>query len=438
MSSLAETATCPESSPVRRAGLHERLVLSAFRRMKAGRLELHLPDGTCLAFGSEHNRHWHRNTGAPAALAIPETACIRVLNTAFFEKSMLHGDIGFAESYMDGDWETPSLAAVIAWVLLNVEQAPTLSGSRVRALGLNLFRFTNRVAHLLRPNSQRRARQNIREHYDLSNDFFGLWLDHSMMYSSGLWEWPTMSLAEAQKAKNEALCRKLRLRPGMRVLEIGTGWGGWSLHAAREYGCTITTLTISEQQHALATKRIHQAGLAHLIEVRLQDYRALPEKETFDRIVSIEMLEAVGHRYLKDWCGLVSRALKPDGLMALQFITCPDKRYDEFRSGVDFIQKHIFPGSLLLSVNRLNALLAEQGGFVLHELQDMGQHYARTLACWREQFNQSLPAVRALGFDERFERKWNYYLGYCEAAFAMRNISVVQTVHTRPNNLSFA
>jgi cyclopropane-fatty-acyl-phospholipid synthase len=219
------------------------------------------------------------------------------------------------------------------------------------------------------------------------------------------------------------------------VLEIGSGWGGWSLHAAKNYGCRVTTLTISRQQYDLARRRVAEAGLTDLIEVRLQDYRDLTGQ--FDKIVSIEMLEAVGHRYLPDFAAACNRALKRDGLIALQFITCPDSRYEQLRQGVDFIQKHIFPGSLLLSVNRLNQLFATAGGFLLHDLEDIGRHYNRTLAAWREQFRTKREEIRALGFDDRFLRKWDYYFCYCEVAFAMRNISVVQTVHTRPNNLSY-
>jgi cyclopropane-fatty-acyl-phospholipid synthase len=254
-----------------------------------------------------------------------------------------------------------------------------------------------------------------------------------MMYSAARWERADATLREAQVAKNEALCRHLRLKPDDHVLEIGTGWGGWSLHAAQNHGCRVTTVTISRQQFELARKRIAAARLGDRIELRLQDYRDITGR--FDKIVSIEMLEAVGHRYHPAFAATVSRLLKPDGLLALQFITCPDSRYPKFRSGVDFIQKHIFPGSLLLSANRLNDLLAREGGFVLHRLEDFGGDYARTLAAWRASFRARLAEVRALGFDERFIRKWDYYLCYCEAAFAMRNISVVHTVHTRPNNL---
>jgi cyclopropane-fatty-acyl-phospholipid synthase len=420
------------------AGLYQRLTLRALARMPFGQLQLELADGTIHRLGNRDRVHWHATAQATAALDIPEAAEIRVLRSAFFEKCVLGGDIGFAEAFIDGDWGTPNLTAVIAWFVLNVDRSPSLSGSRAKALGVNLLRAANRVGHLWRPNSRRTAVRNIREHYDLSNDFFRLWLDPSMMYSCGRWARPEISLEEAQREKNESLCRKLRLASQDHVLEIGTGWGGWSIHAAQKFGCRVTTLTLSREQYDLARQRIAAAGLADRIEVRLQDYRDLPAGDRYGKLVSIEMLEAVGHRYLGDWCRVAARALKADGLMALQYITCADARYKELRGGVDFIQKHIFPGSLILSANRLNDLLASTGGFVLHSLEDIGQDYARTLRVWREAFNLRAAAVRELGFDERFLRKWNYYLAYCEAAFALRNISVVQTVHSRPNNLSFS
>lgn len=434
---VSSASAAASSAPAASGGLYQRPTLRALAQMTRGLLHLELPGGAVRRFGGEEDVQWHATALAPAALAIPQVAAIKVRRSAFFEKCVLHGDIGFAEAFIDGDWETPDLAAVIAWFVLNVDRSPSLSGSRTKALGTNLLRAANRLAHLLRSNSRRTAARNIQEHYDLSNDFFRLWLDPSMMYSSGRWERPDFTLEQAQRAKNDALCRKLRLTASDHVLEIGTGWGGWSLHAAREYGCRVTTLTLSPEQLALARERIAAAGLTDRITVRLQDYRDLPAGEQYDKLVSIEMLEAVGHRYLEAWCRVAARALKPEGLMALQFIACADDRYAEIRRGVDFIQKHVFPGSLLLSVNRLNSLLASTGGFVLHALEDLGQDYARTLHAWREEFNHRAAAVQALGFDERFLRKWNYYLAYCEAAFALRNISVVQTVHTRPNNLSF-
>jgi cyclopropane-fatty-acyl-phospholipid synthase len=416
--SLAGSLAAPASG-----GLWRRAVLSAFSGLNRGQLRIELPEGGSHVIGEEHP-------------ALPP-ARIRVLREAFFRKCFWSGDIGFAEAFIDGDWETPDLTAVIGHFIRNVDQAPTLSGSRrARGTALNLLRFANRVGHLLRPNTRTTARRNIREHYDLSNDFFALWLDPSMMYSSARWPAgaPELPLEQAQAEKNEALCRMLQLQPEDHVLEIGTGWGGWALHAASRHGCRVTTVTISQQQFDLATRRVAAAGLGDRVSVQLRDFRDIEGR--FDKIVSIEMLEAIGHRYQATFAEQVARLLKPDGLVALQFITCPDARYGEFRRGVDFIQKHIFPGSLLLSLNRLNDLLAQSGGFVLHGLEDFGPDYARTLRLWRESFHARLDAVRALNFDDRFIRKWTYYLCYCEAAFALRNISVVQTVHTRPNNLA--
>lgn len=420
-STLTQPAALAPAAPPRRASFFRRPVLAALAALPRGHLRVELPNGTARDFG-----------GAPH---LPAAARIQVNREVFFKKCVLAGDIGFAESYLDGDWDTPDLTAVIGFFILNHEHTPTLSGSRRAApLSLNLLRLANRLRHLLRPNTRTFARRNIREHYDLSNDFFALFLDPSLMYSSALWpaHAPELSLEDAQREKNDALCRQLRLRPSDHVLEIGTGWGGWSLHAARNYGCRVTTLTISQQQYELARRRIAEAGLGDRVDVQLRDFRDITGR--FDKIVSIEMVEALGHRYQPEFARAVSRLLAPEGLLALQFITCPDSRYNALRGGVDFIQKHIFPGSLLLSLNRLNDLLSRAGDFVLHESRDFGPHYARTLRLWRERFTARLGEVRALGFDERFIRKWTYYFAYCEAAFAQRHISVVHTLHTRPNN----
>jgi cyclopropane-fatty-acyl-phospholipid synthase len=401
-------------------------VLGSFSRMRRGRLHVDLPDGGAAEFGAGEE---------DLPLGIAGSARIRIRREAFFRKCVLAGDIGFAESFMDGDWTSPDLVAVISWFILNVENAPTMSGSgRARGVALNLLRFTNRIGHALRPSTRAIARRNISEHYDLSNDFFSLFLDPSMMYSAARWSRPGLTLDEAQREKNERLCQLLRLSASDHVLEIGTGWGGWAVHAAKNHGCRVTTVTLSRQQFDYATRRVEQGGLAGRIEVRLHDFRET--KGRYDKVVSIEMIEALGHRYLPDFCRVVNGALKPDGLLAMQFITCPDERYGQFRRGVDFIQKHIFPGSLLLSLNRVNELLSREAGMVLHGADDMGPDYALTLRRWAETFKARTGDVHALGFDERFVRKWSYYLAYCEAAFALRNISVVQTLHTRPNNLS--
>jgi cyclopropane-fatty-acyl-phospholipid synthase len=401
-------------------------VVTALSRMGRGRLRLDMPGGATAEFGA-----------GPEALplGVAGSARIRVHREAFFRKCVLSGDIGFAESYIDGDWATPDLVAVVGWFILNIDDAPTLSGSRrAKGLALNLLRHANRLGHAMRPSSRANARRNISEHYDLSNDFFALFLDPSMMYSAARWTGTALTLEEAQREKNEHLCRKLRLSPDEHVLEVGTGWGGWALHAAQVHRCRVTTVTLSRQQHNVASRRVAEAGLGDRVKVRLQDFREIAG--VYDKVVSIEMIEAIGHGYLADFCRVVDRALKRDGLLAMQFITCPDSRYDQFRRGVDFIQKHIFPGSLLLSLNRVNDLLSREGGLVVHGIEDMGSDYALTLRRWSEAFSGRIGDVHALGFDERFVRKWSYYLAYCEAAFALRNISVVQTVHTRPNNLS--
>jgi cyclopropane-fatty-acyl-phospholipid synthase len=417
----SDTGTAPSPSSVFRSA-----VLGSFARMARGRLHVALPDGTASEFGQGEEA---------LPLGVAGTARIRVRREAFFRKCVLTGDIGFAESFMDGDWTSPDLVAVISWFILNVNEAPTLSGSeRARGFALNLLRFTNRLGHRMRRGSRASARRNISEHYDLSNDFFALFLDPSMMYSAGRWTRAGMTLEEAQFEKNERLCRLLRLSPNDHVLEIGTGWGGWALHAAKTHGCRVTTVTLSHQQFDYASRRIAEAGLEGRVSVRHHDFRDIGG--TYDKIVSIEMVEALGHEYLPDFCRVVGASLKRDGLLAMQFITCPDSRYPEFRRGVDFIQKHIFPGSLLLSLNRMNECMSKEAGMVLHGVEDMGADYALTLRRWAESFAARTDEVQAMGFDGRFIRKWNYYLAYCEAAFALRNISVVQTVHTRPNNLT--
>lgn len=397
--------------------MYESLVLSAFEKMSNGHLLLELPGGV------------RKSIGMPGAAISAE---IRVIDPLFFQRCVLYGDIGFGESYVDGEWETSSIERVIAWAIANVENAPGLSGSRIRSGLLNVLKGANRFRHWLRPNSLDVSRRNIAEHYDLGNDFYRLWLDSSMTYSSALYMERGQSLEMAQAQKYEALCRKLKLVPSDHVLEIGSGWGGFCTYAARQYGCRVTTITISEAQHAYAKARVETEGLANEIEVLLMDYRNVEGQ--FDKIVSIEMMEALGDKYLETYFAKIHQVLKPEGLVGLQYITVPDARHEELRKGVDWIQKHIFPGSLLLSVGRVNEALSRTGDLFLHHLEDFGASYAKTLHVWWERFNQHRDEVKALGFDDRFIRKWNYYLQYCEAGFASRNISVVQAIYTRPNN----
>ncbi len=417
---MNDTLTVQESlarETAARPGLYQRLIHDVFGKMNQGYLRLELPDGTTRHLGDQ---------------AHEVSAHIRVVRPMFFKRCVLFGDVGFGESYVDGDWETESIERVISWAILNIENTPAMSGSMRRSTALNLLKCYNRLRHLLRPNSPRIARQNIAEHYDLGNDFYRLWLDPTMTYSAAKFTSPDQPLEAAQIAKYDALCRKLRLRAGDHLLEIGSGWGGLASHAVRHYGCRVTTVTISQRQYEYARERFVREGIADRVDLRLQDYREITGR--FDKVVSIEMMEAIGDRYLETFFDKIHELAKPDALVALQFITVPDSRHAEMRRGIDFIQKHIFPGSLLLSVSRVNRAINRTGTLSPIELDDLGLDYALTLRRWWEAFNARLAEIRAQGFDERFVRKWNYYLQYCEAAFAMRNISVVHALYSRPNN----
>jgi len=403
--------------PVPTSSLARHLVLRAFEQLTRGCLELGLPDGSQRIFGTP---------------GVEPSARLQIVRENFFRKCVCYGDVGFGESYVDGDWETDNIKQVISWAIHNIENSTAPSGSQIRALGLNFFQLVNRAWHLLRPNNLRMVRRNIAEHYDLGNDFYRLWLDETMTYSSAIFRAENQRLEDAQHEKYEALCRHLRLQPGDHVLEIGCGWGGFASHAASHHGCQVTAITISKEQYEFAKARMEREGLSERVNILLQDYRQLEGQ--FEKIVSIEMMEALGDRYLETFCVQVHRLLKPQGIVALQYITIPDNRHQALRRGVDWIQKHIFPGSLLLSIGRVSEMFTRTGDLFLHHLQDHGSSYARTLNQWWQNFNLRLPEVKAMGFDERFIRKWNYYLQYCESAFAMRNISVVHAVYTRPNN----
>jgi cyclopropane-fatty-acyl-phospholipid synthase len=399
--------------------LYRRLVLNSFAKLRTGRMEVSLPDGTQCVYGSGKE-------GVEARM--------EVRDENFFKRCVLHGPIGFAEGYMAGEWETPDLVKVIAWFILNADEAQGMQTRTRRGTGLlNLLNLANRLFHLRRPNSRRMSRENIREHYDLSNEFFQLWLDPTMTYSSAYFEKADEPLEAAQVRKYDKLCRRLHLSPADSVLEIGSGWGGFSMHAAKTYGCRVTTVTISQRQYDEAARRIREAGLADRIQILLCDYRDLRGK--FDKIASIEMLEAVGERYVDGYFAKIDELLEPRGLVGLQAILCPDNQYPILRDGVDFIQKHIFPGSLLMCNARIGEALRACGDLNLFDYEDMAPHYALTLRRWREAFEEKLGEVRALGFDEVFVRKWRYYLCYCEAAFGTRHITVAQMVFSRPDNL---
>lgn len=398
----------------RKFSIYEGIMIRIFDKMPFGRLQLELPDGRKYFFGNGEGQRSN----------------IRVNNNIFFSKCALYGDIGIAESYMAGDWNTDSIADLVKWFILNIDHVDALTGKGLKKYFGNALRFGNKMFHLTRKNTIEGSRRNISEHYDLGNDFYSLFLDDTMTYSSAIYRTKDARLVDAQYEKYDRLCRNLSLKSTDHLLEIGSGWGGMAIHAAKNYGCRVTTVTISAEQFRFAKERITQEGLEHLIEIRLQDYRHITG--TFDKIVSIEMLEAVGHEYIPGYFAKCHDLLKPAGAMAIQVITSQDKRYREFRKSVDFIQKHIFPGSQTPSMAYIQECVSKATDWNLHDVKDIGIDYAKTLRQWYVAFNEKLADVKKLGMDDTFIRKWNYYLQYCEAAFETRHVTVKQLVYAKP------
>jgi cyclopropane-fatty-acyl-phospholipid synthase len=300
-----------------------------------------------------------------------------------------------------------------------------------RGLGriLQIFRI---LGHAINNNSRKGSKRNILAHYDLGNEMYQAFLDPTMMYSSAIYPHAASTLEEASHNKLETICKKLDLKLTDRVIEIGSGWGGFAIHAARNYGCHVTTTTISDAQYREAKKRIEAAGLADRVTLLQSDYRDL--HGSFDKLVSIEMVEAVGRKYLPTFFKKCGDLLADNGTMLLQAITIRDNKYDQYARSVDFIQSHIFPGGHVPSVTKMVNLLTEKTDMVVRSLEDFGPHYARTLRDWRKRFVKAFPSLRELGYDERFRRLWEYYLCYCEGGFQERSISVVHLVATRPGN----
>ena len=390
--------------------LAEKALIAAMRQIRTGRLELHTPGGM-QAFG--------RGGGITAAIAVQ--------NPRFFRQVLSGGEIGLGESYMDGDWTTPDLVPLVRLMLQNREALSSLPGAANW-----IPRMRDAIAHRRRDNSRSGSRRNIHAHYDLGNAFFRLFLDTSMIYSSAVYERAGDTLEMGQAEKLRLICEKLDLQPWDHVLEIGTGWGGFAHFAATNYGCRVTTTTISAEQHAYARGLMQRTNIADRVDVRFEDYRDL--KGTFDKIVSIEMFEAVGLRHYDDYFAAVDRLLKPDGVMLLQTITVDDWRFKEYLSAPTWISKYIFPGAELASVAEILNSLARATRLSLYHAQQIGTHYARTLHQWRERFHARLPEVRAQEFDERFIRMWDLYLGFCEAAFLERHCGDYQLVLSKAAN----
>lgn len=397
---------------------------TGFERFARGAVFRQLNDirSGCMEIIEGKVRHSFGVQNGDTARDIP---AMTVHRPSLFSRTLLGGQLGAAESYMDGDWSCNDLTGLIRVFIRNINSRASMSNNFER-LTKPLLRFS----HWLRSNSLKGSRKNIAAHYDLSNDFFALFLDETMMYSSAFFEKEDMPLAEASSAKNERLCRMLRLSPDDHLLEIGTGWGGFAIHAAREHGCRVTTTTISKAQFQFANERVEKAGLSGKIKVLLEDYRLLTG--TYDKMVSIEMIEAVGHEYLDAFFKRCSGLLKPDGAMALQAITIQDRLYKQHSTSVDFIKKHIFPGSCLPSIARMLDATRKYTDMNLAKLEEITPHYVKTLNVWRRRFLEKIELIRGMGFGEKFIRMWEFYLCYCEAGFAERYIGSVQMLFAKP------
>ena len=352
-------------------------------------------------------------------------ATITISDPRFYTDLAFGGSIGAAEAYMSGFWSVDDLTALVRIIVLNRKVLTGMEG------GLAMItRPIHGLLHLLRKNTLTGSRRNIAAHYDLGNDFYRLWLDRTMTYSCNIFEREDATLEEAAVAKYESICRKLALGPAHHVLEIGTGWGGFAIHAAKNHGCRVTTTTISRQQYDYAREQILREGLSDRIELLCEDYRNLTG--TYDRLVSIEMIEAVGHHFLDAYFRACSDRLKDDGVMALQAIIITDQVYEAQLRTPDFIKRYIFPGSFIPSISAITDSVARVTDMRLFDLEDITPNYPRTLRTWRERFFANLDAVRALGYPDSFIRLWEYYLCYCEGAFLERYIGDVQMIFTKP------
>ncbi len=413
-SSLTQPAVDqPAVSPTRRERRSSQLdwvsskVFSSLRSLKHGTIDIRLPGNEC-----------HR-VGTPADDDLQVEVTVHDLR--FFRELAMGGTLGAAEAYIAGRWSCDDLTTLMRILCRNLDNLVGMDRGVAR-----LAMAAARGSHWLARNTIGRSQQNIAAHYDLGNEFFSLFLDPTLTYSSALFARPDMSLEEASIAKLDRVCRKLELEASDHLVEIGTGWGSFAMHAAREYGCRVTTTTISRRQFELAQSRVDAAGLGDRINIVMEDYRTLAGQ--FDKLASIEMIEAVGHEFLPAYFAACDRLLKPGGRMAIQAITMPEQRYDRYRRSVDFIQKYVFPGAHLPSVGAMQHAVSQGTKLEMIDALQFPDSYARTLHEWRAVFVDRLDEVRQLGFDGRFIRMWEYYLCYCEGAFLERAVGVGQYV----------
>ncbi|MGI3185069.1 class I SAM-dependent methyltransferase [Nioella aestuarii] len=383
-------------------------VFQTVGKLKNGRLEFHLPDGRIFRAEGEN----------PGPLGICE-----IHDPDVFARLIREGDLGFCDAYLEGGWSTPDLQALMDAV--HADNDEVYDGF----LGMALVRAYEKLRFWMQGNSKRQARKNISYHYDLGNEFYGLWLDDTMTYSSALFDTGQESTETAQRAKYAALADKIGVKPGDHLLEIGCGWGGFAEYAAKERGARITGLTISQEQHDYAVARMERLGLSDRVEIRMQDYRETEGQ--FDGIASIEMFEAVGEKYWPVFFSTVRDRLKPGAVAALQIITVQDARWQVYKRGVDFIQKYIFPGGMLPCPSVLRQQV-DSAGLTFIGSHEFGESYSQTLRRWHETFNDRWDDVAALGFDDRFRRMWNFYLTSCAASFHSGNTDVTQISVTKP------
>lgn len=386
-------------------------VHSALRRMSKGAITLQEHGGSHV-FGDE-------------SAAANDRALLAVHDARFYRAAALGGSLGAGEAYIDGFWSSDNLTRVVQLLIRNEAAFERINGPTAW-----LSSLVQRAAHAWRRNSRSGSRRNIAAHYDLSNEFYALFLDETMTYSSGIFPRADATLTEASVAKLDRICRKLNLRETDHVLEIGTGWGSFALHAAARYGCRVTTTTISRQQHALASQRVAEAGLSDRVTLLVDDYRDL--SGTYDKLVSIEMIEAVGWQYYDTYFRKCAALLKPDGVACIQAITLADRYYEKAKREVDYIKRYVFPGSCIPALGAMSASVARATDMTIIHVEEIGPHYARTLRAWRERFMARLPEVRALGFSDAFIRLWEFYLSYCEAAYLERSVGDVQMLLAKP------
>lgn len=385
-------------------------ILKSLSGLRGGRITL-----------KEGDQYQELGDDTPTSLSV----YIEVIDSTFYRDIATGGSVGAGESYMAGRWRCDDLTQLVRILARNRELLDSMEGGTAWLSGL-----TNKGLHWLNRNTQKGSRKNIAAHYDLGNNLFERMLDETMMYSCAVFEHPYDSLEQASRNKLDRICRKLNLDDNDHVLEIGCGWGGFAIHAAKHYGCHVTTTTISQEQFDFTRRRLHEEGLTDRVTLLLEDYRKITGE--YDKLVSIEMIEAVGHQYLDTYLEKCSKLLKADGSMLLQAITIDDQRYKYALKEADFIKRYIFPGSFIPSVAAINQSVARVTDMRLSDLEDIGLHYAKTLRLWRQHFLARQAELEACGYDQTFRRMWEFYLCYCEGGFMERTISDVQLLLTKP------